>query len=285
MTFNELFKAELAQRGIVGRKADLIVENYQRNKTIAIPLGADWEESKHPREKDGRFTEVMKGIEKRVNKSVGDFMYNLPNTPIGRRISDINSRLPKWLRGGDPYAAKENKPKSRKWGQTITEVIQEQIADAFQANDMEKVKELQGKLKLAEQLSGSKRRKSAKTNQDRIKRYYEVDDEIDHLEEMYGDRERGTGLKWPQTQEADEDRKRYKKLLRERTKLDKQIDWKNADDDAKRDDAEIDSIKEQIDEIAETDSDYAKAYPDFDEQGDETLDEYLRRGGRVNLPK
>ena len=285
MTFNELFKAELAQRGIIGRKADLIVENYQRNKTIASPLGADWEESKHPREKDGRFTGVMKGIEKRVNKSVDDFMYNLPNTPIGRRISDINSRLPKWLRGGDTYAAKENKRKSRKWGQTITEVIQEQIADAYQANDMEKVKELQGKLKLAEELSGSKRRKSAKTNQDRIKRYYEVDDEIDHLEEMYGDRERGTGLKWPQTQEADEDRKRYKKLLRERTKLDKQIDWKNADDDAKRDDAEIDSIKEQIDEIAETDSDYAKAYPDFDEQGDETLDEYLRRGGRVNLPK
>lgn len=64
-----------------------------------------------------------------------------------------------------------------------------------------------------------------KKNQRRAKRYHEVEDEMDEIEEAYGDRDRGVGFKWPETQEADDARKRYSKLKRERSRLDKQINW------------------------------------------------------------
>ena len=64
-----------------------------------------------------------------------------------------------------------------------------------------------------------------KKNQRRAKRYRAVEDEMDEIEEAYGDRERGVGFKWPETREADEARKRYRKLKNERSRLDKQINW------------------------------------------------------------
>ena len=67
--------------------------------------------------------------------------------------------------------------------------------------------------------------KKSSLNQKRAERYYEIEDEMDHIEEMYGDRERGVGFNWPDTQDAYEDRKRYRKLKREQKRLESQIDW------------------------------------------------------------
>lgn len=48
---------------------------------------------------------------------------------------------------------------------------------------------------------------------------------------MYGDRDKGFGMKWPESEDADADRKRYRKLLQERKRLDKQINWDDLDEE------------------------------------------------------
>lgn len=55
MEFNEIFKAELSKRGIAGGLADYIVSWYENAEIEALPLSAEFDESKHPRAKDGKF--------------------------------------------------------------------------------------------------------------------------------------------------------------------------------------------------------------------------------------
>ncbi len=66
------------------------------------------------------------------------------------------------------------------------------------------------------------------------KQYRDLEDTIDVFEEAYADRSAtgdGVKLKWPDTTQGREDRKKYKKMLRKRDRLEKMIDWKEVDEE------------------------------------------------------
>ena len=68
MEFNEIFKAELSKRGIAGGLADYIVSWYENAEIEALPLSAEFDESKHPRAKDGKFASSPGGGEPKVTR-------------------------------------------------------------------------------------------------------------------------------------------------------------------------------------------------------------------------
>jgi len=200
-----------------------------------VSCRADWDESEHPRDKGGQFIpkgfgEALSELIDAGNDKVYKQLLDLPKTPIGQRIQRLQQHLPEWM-SDKPVDDKSNsKSQSKKGGkgQSIVEICQEFLDKAKADGDAESVKEWTDKLEQAKVLSsGSYKRKQKKTK-DLVKRFQEVEDEMDEIEEAYGDRDKGVGFKWPETQEADEARKRYRKLKREWSRLNKQIDWKSS---------------------------------------------------------
>jgi len=231
--FKELFKAELAVRGIVGKRADQVIAWYENPDTVSFPLSAEWDEQKHPRDKGGQFTikgfrEASGNLIHAANEDIYKKLKDLPNTPIGRSIQRLQEHLPDWMSEKPVGGVSEPKTQSKKGGkgQSIVEICQEFLDKAKADGDAESAREWTEKLEQAKVLSQGSYKRKRKTTKYLVKRFLEVEDEMDEIEEAYGDREKGVGFKWPETQEADEARKRYRKLKRERALLDKRIDWK-----------------------------------------------------------
>jgi len=139
------------------------------------------------------------------------------DTPIRCSCSRSGSLLPDSKRGGK--------------GQSIVEICQEFVDKAKSEGNDEAVREWTKKLEQAKELQSGRYEKKQKKQKALVKRFLEIEDEMDEIEEAYGDRDKGVGFKWPETEEADEARKRYRRLKREHALLDKKIDWTDVEED------------------------------------------------------
>lgn len=264
-------------------------EKFANEKVIALARKAQWEESEHPREEDGKFTEKGGGAapkrkggdipSKRIQEKIDENLFYDGHKPTTADILDrlcgfsdedvheaidtnqvaqlpshYRSKFECWKdakeiqdladaarglkkRQGKGYSAleykmlellkteekgylhEEDKPgwhfKPMKDGTFYpNEALEKQLSILDDIHELQKIEK-----------ETKTRDEDLKKNQRRAKRFLEVEDEMDEIEEAYGDRDRGFGFKWPETQEADDARKRYKKLKSERSRLDKQIDW------------------------------------------------------------
>lgn len=265
------------------------------NKNLAMCNSAQWDESLHPREEDGKFTEKGSGVapkgmkndipSKRIQERIDQDMENSGQAPRTADILDrfcgfsnadvheaidtnqvallpsrYRSKFECWKdakeiqdltdaarglkkRHGKGYSALEYKMlellKTEEKGYLHEEDkpgwhFKPMMEGTFYPNEA-----LEKQLSILDDIHElQKHEKETRTsdedlkkNQRRAKRYREVEDEMDEIEEAYGDRERGVGFKWPETQEADDARKRYRKLKSERSRLDKQINWDLVEDD------------------------------------------------------
>jgi len=220
-------------RELTDDQCGMILQRIESNQYLLanklVRLANQWVESKHPRSKDGRFTDGFGQIGSQIDKDVKKWFQDFPKTPLGERLQRIAEHLPSWMTDDGRDEKPQSKTPSRKGGkgQNIVEICQEFLDKAKADGDEESFKEWTEKLEQAKELLSGRTKRKRKTTKDLVRRFQEVEDEMDEIEEAYGDRDKGVGFKWPETQEADEARKRYRKLVRERSKLDKQIDWKS----------------------------------------------------------
>ena len=293
MKFKELFRAELAVRGITGDKAERIIELEEKEGIEGVALGVNWNESEHPRAEDGKFT----------NGPDANHGSSHNYSPKGKDRADmLKDEVKKW----DKYG--KEMPKDRRLTELQKEIAkQEKTLKWYKegsvdwvrvAADLQKKKrdlgelardiKLEKRMKIEDVISKrieKKKEKKSSLNQKRINRYYEIQDEMDYIEEAYGDRERGVGFKWPDTQDADEDRKRYRKLQRESKRLEGQIDWDEVDNSENPDE---DENHPENPPLADRLADIKKRYPKLSgEQNEDTKGESVieKFGLKVSQPR
>lgn len=151
----------------------------------------NWKESEHPRAKDGKFTDL-----------IGDGG-ETPRQIAEREYRDALKAFRKKYYG-EPKEG-ENDPITKK---------------ALEAKKrLEQIKQLEPEI--------DRRDKMTK----KAKEFYKIEDDIDELEELYGDNELGGKLKFSSDDKGKADKKRYKALKRRSQILKSQINWDDVDDD------------------------------------------------------
>ena len=154
-----------------------------------------WVESEHPRATDGKFTDL-----------IGDG----GETP--RQIA-----MREYKEAGEIY----RKAKRNGKGSIIVTKEELEAADKFYKAEkrLAQIKALEPKIDLREKMTK------------KAKEFYQVEDDIDEIEELYGENELGGKLKFPSSDKGKADRKRYKTLKRRSEILKSQINWDEVDDD------------------------------------------------------
>lgn len=226
MLFKELFKAELAKKGITGKRAEELYEWLHQAPYKTHPLSADWEESKHPRAENGKFTSGSS----RSYGPYGDDRWKSMHQDeaerwdrIGKkgshdkRLTKKKAEISKLKRRQEMY-----KEGGEGWNVLQSQIVkgQRELAELERDVKLEKRKGLEGKI-------------AARVNAMKIKQYQELDDEIDYIEAKYTDRntQRPTQgeVVFPLTKKGEKAKAKYARLKVERDELNDEIDWELAE--------------------------------------------------------
>lgn len=222
MNYKELFIAELANKGIVGEKAIKLYEWVEKAQFMACPLNADWDEKKHPRSEDGKWTT---GAPRNYGPFGEDRWKNMHQDEaerwdrIGkkgaydRRLSKKKSEIAKLERRQKMY-----KKDSPSWNDFQAQIVKSQ----------RELAELERDIKL-EKRKGIESKVAQRVNAKKLKRYQEVEDEIDYIEEKYADgnpesKTHGEVV-FPNTKKGEKQKAKYDRLKLEREELNDEIDW------------------------------------------------------------
>ena len=176
---------------INARLLDRINERLLANEKPMALCIKAWKESEHPRANDGKFTDL-------IGKG--------GETP--RQIAEREYR----------YALKAYRKKF--YGEPTEDHDNPLAKKALEAKKrLDQIKALEPEI--------DRREKMTK----KAKEFYQVEDDIDAIEELYGDNVLGGPLKFPSDDKGKAERKRYKKLKRRSEVLKAQINWDDVDDD------------------------------------------------------
>ena len=252
-----------------------------------------WDESDHPRAEDGKFTngpdanhgsshnyspkgkdraDMLKDEVKKWDKYGKEMPKDRRLTELRKEIAKQEKKL-KWYKEG-----------SINWVRVAADLQQKKRDLAELARDIKSEKRMKIEDVISKRIEKKNEKKSS-LNQKRINRYYEIQDKMDYIEEMYGDRERGVGFNWPDTQDAYEDRKRYRKLQRESKRLEGQIDWDEIDNSENPDE---DENHPENPPLADRLADIKKRYPMLSKKeeeapkGESVIDKF---GLKVSKPR
>lgn len=196
----------------------------------------NWDESKHPRAEDGKWTngpDQNNGGRKRNYGPFGEDRWNHMSNAEAERWDSIGKQgaYDKRLTKKKAEIAKlERRQKNYKkngptWNDFQSKIVKSQRELAELERDIKMEKRLDLESKVARRVNAKK-----------IKQYHELDDEIDYIEEKYADRnpesETQDQVVFPKTKKGQKAKAVYERLIAERDELNEEIDWELADRDA-----------------------------------------------------
>lgn len=181
---------------------------------MAFAVNKEWEEELHPRDNGGRFSSSgsLRGDMKKSEASKWDRTGKMTPNP---------NRNPK---------LKELKSKIDRTSQRIE--IFEEIKDTKRANEC-KAELVRLQREYAEGVREFKHGEREKIESSALKRimkrkaekFRELEDEIDYIQESYGDNELGGPLNFPKGKRGEKIKADYERMMAERDKLAAEIDW------------------------------------------------------------
>jgi len=210
-------------RELTDVQCEMILHRIESNPTLLanklVKCANEWDESEHPRDENGMFVSSSSGAasDNYTQKEAEQWSKAGHKIPKSKEITQKKHEIEKVKKDLEKFGHNED---IRKFDEEKLVKLQRELAEMIRDAKMEK--RIGIEQKHDERIASEKKKK-----QEMVKRFQDVEDEMDEIEEAYGDRDKGVGFKWPETQEADEARKRYRQLRRERDKLDKMIDWKS----------------------------------------------------------
>lgn len=214
---------------IVGRITHMVSEETMalpNEKNAGLVLNSvfaaakEFDESKHPRAADGRWTSGAPGYMKRKDAERWEKTGRMSVSP--KRFPDVLDKI------------NREKHEIEKWEGSSSSVAEEMIRKAqsrlasAQREMAEKMREF--KHEKREKIEG----RSFKAHNDRlVKEYRDLEEEIDYMQEKYADRESGslTDLKWPKGKRGEKAKAKYEEMLKRRDELHVEIDWDRVEDE------------------------------------------------------
>ena len=196
-------------------------EEYAR-----LTARAEWDESKHPRAEDGKWTDgpsrnygpfgddrhkhMRQDEAKRWDRIGKGEAYDKRLTKKKAEIAKLQRRQSMYKKGCE------------KWNDFESKIVkgQRELAELERDIKLEKRSALESKV-------------TRRVNAKKIKQYQEIDEEIDYIEEKYADRnpnsETQGEIVFPKTKKGEKQKAKYERLIAERDELNEEIDWELAD--------------------------------------------------------
>lgn len=203
--------------GIVNR---ILAKFNCKPQIFAVCNSAAFDESKHPRAEDGKWTSGAPGYlrkgEAKKWKDTGKMEVSPKRFPeVLKKIKEAKEKAEYWESKPGKFAEDSANSYKRK-----LVAAQRELAEKIRQLKHDKRDELEGKAKM---------RHNAKL----VKEYRELDDEIDYMEEKYADRESGslTDLKWPKGKKGEREKAKYETMKARRDELNAEIDWDRVEDE------------------------------------------------------
>lgn len=202
--------------------------------THVLINSANWEEHEHPRASDGRFTRKGSGApshftEKQEKQWVATGKgYNVSPKLHSKYKAEIR-HLRETIAGkvnGDLVWDEKTGKRRRRTEEERNELRAE--LSHVQRKYAEDIREAKRKRRLSMESSARKRHM-----QKLAKEYYDLDEEIDWLEEAYADRDGDPSgpLKFPETAKGKRDKKKYESSIARRDEISEEIDWDLVEDE------------------------------------------------------
>lgn len=221
-------------------RLDQLLRNGYSITTAACTIASKWDESKHPRDDDGKFAENGGSTNNRTDRASVPtdrdrvMRERSDETRLRLDIDDavrvFKKKPTKRTRDTDDATVTEHRRRAKE-GRSLDDCRRRQTLahDAYRKAKKERSPDVAERRD--EWMESKRETRRAEKNEREFKdatrriRHYnelaaEVEDEIDLIEEKYSV-EQFQPLRWPETQDADHDRERYAELLRERKRLEK----------------------------------------------------------------
>ena len=234
-------------------RLDQLLRNGYSITTAACTIASKWDESKHPRDEDGKFADGGGG-RNTVARVIGNSDHDRVmrerqaefETTLDEAARVFKKKPTKRTRDEDDETVTEHRRRAKE-GRSL-EDCRRRVKLAREAYEKAKKKRSPDTAERRDEWMEAKRetRRAEKNEREfkdasrRIRHYNElaadVEDEIDLIEEKYGV-EPFKPLRFPESEEGDYDRDRLNKLLRERKRLDKITSavFNDEDDDEEED--------------------------------------------------
>lgn len=201
-------------------------DRFSGEEYARLTARSEWDESKHPRAEDGKWTDGNGGNYGPYGEDRWNHMRHAEAERwdrIGKkgandkRLTKKKAEIAKLERRQSNY--KKGGPT---WNDFQSQIVkgQRELAELERDIKLEKRKALESKV-------------SRRVNAKKIKQYQEIDDEIDYIEEKYADRnpesETQDQVVFPKTKKGQKAKAKYERLKVEREELNEEIDWELAD--------------------------------------------------------
>ena len=181
---------------------------------------AQWDEDKHPRASDGKWTSGAPGYMKKNEAEKWEKTGKMTVSPkrfpdVLKKIKEAQAKVEYWE--SQPGKSAEDFAKSY---QSKLVAAQRELAEKMRQFKHENREKIEG---------GAKKRHNDKL----VKEYRDLEDDIDYTEEKYADRESGslTDLKWPKGKKGEKAKAKYEAMKARRDELHAEIDWDLVEDE------------------------------------------------------
>lgn len=197
--------------------------------SIALATNKQFDESKHPRAADGKWTS---GAPEYMHKGEAEKWEKTGKMNVSpKRFPKVLEKI-KSAKESIDYWEKKNDEKAKNFVKEYTAKLvaaQREMAEKMREYKLQNRKKLEGKAK-------------KRHNDKLVKEYRDLEDDIDYTEEKFADRESGslTDLKWPKGKRGEKAKAKYEEMKKRRDELCAEIDWDLVEDD--------DEVKEDVKE-------------------------------------
>ena len=214
---------------IVGRITHMVSEETMalpNEKNAGLVLNSvfaaakEFDESKHPRAADGKWTSGAPGYMKKPDAEKWEKTGKMSVSPkrfpdVLKKITEAKKSLEYW----ESHSGKNAEDFANSYKKKLV-AAQRELAEKMREFKHENREKIEGR--------------SFKAHNDRlVKEYRDLEDEIDYMQEKYADRESGslTDLKWPKGKRGEKAKAKYEEMLKRRDELHVEIDWDRVEDE------------------------------------------------------
>lgn len=194
----------------------------EQNKAVVYNAAAKaaFDESKHPRAADGKWTSGAPGYMKKSDAEKWEKTGKMNVSP--KRFPDTLKKITEAKKGLEYWESQSGRDAedfSNSYRKKLV-AAQREMAEKMRQFKHENREKLEGKAK-------------KKHNDKLVKEYRDLEDDIDYTEEKFADRESGslTDLKWPKGKKGEKEKAKYEAMIKRRDELHTEIDWDIVEDE------------------------------------------------------
>lgn len=206
---------------ILNRIYDTVLQTTPLANERKLVLNKIWEEDDHPRQDDGRFApkgSMRSQMSKHEAKKWDVTGKTTPNPNRSEKLKSVKKEIDKLKHKVEFYEDSIGMEKdAMKYKEQLVKK-QREYAEAVREWKRSERVEIE---------SGAEKRIMMR----KAKKYFDLEDDIDYIEEKYGDNPLGGELKFPKGKRGAKVKADYEEMLKKRDELLSEIDWDKVDDD------------------------------------------------------